>query len=172
MMPLADLFVHGSVLVDNALLAGVVPLHRRPGPLPACSDAEVLTIALARHRLGQPSERAFLEEVRRDWSPYFPCLPVQSEFDRRVRWLWGASEDLRQHLVSQLPEDAWQPASGGPRPPVRRPQAQGLAPDPTGRPRPDRHHAAPSSPWGGAVSLGGYHFTAVDVVSRCPPETD
>lgn len=26
----------------------------------------------------------------------------------RVRWLWGAFEHLRQHLVRHLPEDAWQ----------------------------------------------------------------
>ena len=108
MMPLADLFVHVFVLVDDALLAGIVPVPRRPGPAPACSDAEVLTIALVRHLLRRPSERAFLAEVRQDWAHYFPHLPAQSEFNRRVRWLWGAFEYLRRHVVSQLPEDAWQ----------------------------------------------------------------
>jgi hypothetical protein len=86
MMPLADLFVHVFVLVDDALRAGLVPVPRRTEPAPACSDAE----------------------VRQDWAHYFPHLPAQSEFTRRVRWLWGAFEDLRQHVVSQLPEDAWQ----------------------------------------------------------------
>lgn len=108
MMPLADLFVHVFVLVDDALLTGIVPVPRRPGPAPACSDAEVLTIALVRHLLGRPSEAAFLAEVHRDWAHYFPRLPVQSEFNRRVRWLWGAFEYLRQHLVQRLPADAWQ----------------------------------------------------------------
>ncbi len=108
MMPLADLFVHVYVLVDDALLAGVVPIPRRPGPPPACSDAELLTIALVRHLLGRPSERAFLAEVRQDWASYFPRLPGQSEFNRRVRWLWGAFAYLRQHVASQLPEDPWQ----------------------------------------------------------------
>jgi len=108
MMPLAELFVHVYVLVDDALLAGIVPVPRRPGPQPACSDAEILTIALVRHLLRRPSERAFLAEVRQDWAHYFPRLPVQSEFNRRVRWLWGAFEYLRRHVVSQLPEDAWQ----------------------------------------------------------------
>jgi hypothetical protein len=108
MMPLADLFVHVFVLVDDALRAGLVPVPRRTGPAPACSDAEVLTIALVRHLLRRPSERAFLAEVRQDWAHYFPHLPAQSEFNRRVRWLWGAFEDLRRHVVSQLPEDAWQ----------------------------------------------------------------
>jgi len=108
MMPLADLFVHVFVLVDDALLAGIVPVPRRPGPAPACSDAEVLTIALVRHLLRRPGERAFLAEVRQNWAHYFPHLPAQSEFNRRVRWLWGAFEHLRQHVVRLLPEDAWQ----------------------------------------------------------------
>lgn len=108
MMPLADLFVHVYVFVDDALASGAVPLPLRPGPIPACSDAEVLTIALVRHLLSRPSESAFLEEVRRDWRALFPHVPVQSAFNRRVRWLWAAFEHLRQHGVRQLPEDTWQ----------------------------------------------------------------
>jgi len=64
--------------------------------------------ALVRHILARPGEAAFLEEVRQNWSHYFPRLPDQSEFNRRVRWLWGAFEQLRRHLVAQLPEDCWQ----------------------------------------------------------------
>jgi hypothetical protein len=108
MMPLGDLFVHLDVLVDDALADGTVAVPRRPGPAPACSDAEVLTLALVRHLLARPSERAFLQEVRREWRHYFPRLPAQSEFNRRVRWLWGAWERLRQALVRAVPEDAWQ----------------------------------------------------------------
>ncbi len=108
MIALADLFVHVYVLVDDALLSGAVPLPTRPGPIPACSDAEVLSIAVVRHLLGRPSERAFLAEVHADWSHYFPHLPGQSEFNRRVRWLWGACELLRQQIVRSWPEDGWQ----------------------------------------------------------------
>jgi hypothetical protein len=108
MMPLADLFVHAYVLVDAALAGGAVPVPRRPGPAPACSDAEVLTIALVRHLLGRPSEAGFLEEVRQDWRHSFPRLPHQSEFNRRVRWLWGAFELLREHLAAAVPADDWQ----------------------------------------------------------------
>jgi hypothetical protein len=108
MMPLSDLFVHVYVLVDDALAGGAVPVPRRPGPAPACSDAEVLAVALVRHLLGRPSEAAFLEEVRREWGHYFPRLPVQSEFNRRARWLWGAFEHLRQHALAAVPADGWQ----------------------------------------------------------------
>jgi hypothetical protein len=108
MMPLGDLFVHVYVLVDDALADGTVPVPRRPGPVPACSDAEVLTLALVRHLLARRSERAFLAEVRREWWHYFPVVPPQSEFNRRVRWLWGACEQLRQRLLGTVPADGWQ----------------------------------------------------------------
>ena len=108
MMPLADLFVHVYVLIDEALASGEVEVPRRPGPAPVCSDAEVLTVALVRHLLGRPSEAGFLEEVRREWGHYFPRLPHQSEVNRRVRWLWGAFERLRQHVLAGVPADPWQ----------------------------------------------------------------
>lgn len=108
MMPLGDVFVQVYVLVDDAMRAGVVAVPPRAGPSPVCSDAEVLTVALVRHLLGRPSERAFLDEVRRDWPGWFPHLPSQSQFNRRVRWLWGAFELLRQALLAAVPEDPWQ----------------------------------------------------------------
>lgn len=73
-MPLADLSVHVSVLVDDALRAGAGPIPRRPGPAPA--DAERLTHALVRHLLRRPSERAFLAAVRQNWAHDFPRLPA------------------------------------------------------------------------------------------------
>src|SRR5262245_21099670 len=84
----------------------------RRGPAPGCSDAEVLTVAVVRHLLGRPSEAeaGFLAEVRADWGHFFPVLPAQSEFNRRVRWLWGAFELLRQRRAAAVPEDAWQQA--------------------------------------------------------------
>jgi hypothetical protein len=108
MLPLADLFVEVFVLIDDAIRSRAVQIPRRPGPTPACSDAEVLTIALVRHLLGRPSEAGFLAEVARDWANLFPHLPAQSELNRRVRWLWGAFELLRRHLAARLPVDPWQ----------------------------------------------------------------
>jgi len=108
MLALSDLFVHLYVLIDDALKDGTVPIPPRPGPTPACSDAEVLTIALARHIRSVTSENGWLAQVRADWAHYFPHLPAQSEFNRRVRWLWGAFELLRQDLIADVPEDAWQ----------------------------------------------------------------
>jgi len=108
MLPLSELFVHLYVLIDDAIKDGTLPIPTRPGPAPACSDAELLTLALARHLRGVTSENAWLAEVRADWGHYFPHLPAQSEVNRRTRWLWGAFELLRQDVIAAVPADAWQ----------------------------------------------------------------
>ena len=105
MLPTEDLFVYVYVLVDDALQSGAIAIAARPGPAPGCSDAELLTIAVVRHLLGRRSEAGFLAEVARDWAHLFPCLPHQSEANRRIRWLWGAFEQLRAMLAARLPED-------------------------------------------------------------------
>ena len=48
--------------------------------------------------------------MRRDWRHDVPALPARSEFDRRVRWLWGAFEALRRRLVAGGPADGRQQA--------------------------------------------------------------
>jgi hypothetical protein len=105
MLPTEELFVHVYVLIDDAIQVGAVNIPARPGPAPACSDAELLTITVVRHLLGRRSEAGFLGEVRRDWAALFPNLPHQSEANRRVRWLWGAFEQLRATWAALLPVD-------------------------------------------------------------------
>ena len=103
MLPTEDLFVY--VLIDDLAAARIIAIPRRPGPAPARSDAELLAIAQVRHLLGRRSEAGFLAEVTRDWAHLFPHLPHQSEANRRIRWLRGASGQLRCHLALQVPED-------------------------------------------------------------------
>jgi hypothetical protein len=105
MLSTEDLFVYAHVLVDDAIGAGAIAIAARPGPPPACSDAELLVITLVRYLLGRRSEAGFLAEVARDWAHLFPVLPQQSEFNRRIRWLWGAFEQLRAMLAARLPAD-------------------------------------------------------------------
>jgi hypothetical protein len=81
------LFIHVCCLVDGVIKAGALLIPRRPGPAPACTDAELLTIALVRHLLGRRSESGFLAEIRRDWLHLLPQLPHQPEVNRRTRWL-------------------------------------------------------------------------------------
>ena len=105
MLPTEDLFVYVYVLIHDLIAAGYIKVPARPGPAPACSDAELLAIAVVRHLLGRRSEAGFLAEVARDWGHLFPHLPHQSEANRRTRWLWGAFEQLRITLAARLPED-------------------------------------------------------------------
>jgi hypothetical protein len=105
MLPTEDLFVYVYVLIDDLMTARIIVIPRRPGPVPACSDAELLAIALVRHLLGRRSEAGFLAEVARDWAHLFPHLPHQSEANRRTRWLRGAFEQIRVTLAARLPED-------------------------------------------------------------------
>jgi hypothetical protein len=105
MLPTEDLFVHVYVLIHDLMLDGAIVIPRRPGPAPACTDAELLAIAQVRHLLGRRSESGFLAEIARDWGHLFPALPRQSEANRRTRWLWGAFEQLRAALAARLPED-------------------------------------------------------------------
>jgi hypothetical protein len=99
------LFVYLYCLIDDSIKAGVLLIPRRPGPVPACTDAELLTIALVRHLLGRRSENGFLKEIRRDWGHLFPHLPDQPEVNRRTRWLWGAFEQLRAAWATAVPAD-------------------------------------------------------------------
>ncbi len=69
----------------------MLSIPRRPGPAPACTDAELLTIAVVRHLLGRRSENGFLAEIRLDWPGLFPHLPDQPEVNRCTRWLWHAT---------------------------------------------------------------------------------
>lgn len=99
------LFVYVYCLIDDAMKAGTLLIARRPGPVPACTDAELLTIALVRQLLGRRSEAGFLAEIRRDWLHMFPHLPGQPEVNRRTRWLWGAFEQLRAAWAASVPAD-------------------------------------------------------------------
>lgn len=49
MLPTEDLFVDMYALVDDAIREGSVAIPRRPGPVSACCDTELLAIAPARH---------------------------------------------------------------------------------------------------------------------------
>jgi len=103
MLPTGDLFVYVYVLIDDLVAARIIAIPPRPGPAPACSDAELLAIAQVCHLLGRRSEAGFVAEVARDWAHLFPHLPHQSEANRRIRWLRGAFELLRCHLAPADP---------------------------------------------------------------------
>ena len=64
MLPTQDLFVHCYTLTDDLITSGQVVIPTRPGPVPGCSDAEIITIVLVRHLCHRRSESGFLTEIR------------------------------------------------------------------------------------------------------------
>lgn len=102
----ADTFlVTVYVEVDDLYRTEYAPSKpRRPGPEPAMSDSEVLTLALLGQWRQDRSERAFVSWVQRHWQAYFPRMLSQSAFNRRVRDLSGVLLALGPRLHESL---AW-----------------------------------------------------------------
>jgi len=103
-IPLEDWLITLYVVVDTWWQQeGRALVPTRPGPVPVCSDPELLTLHLAREFLGWESERAWRAAVVANWSHLFPHVPAQSEWNRRVRWLRGACEALRAWWTAAVP---------------------------------------------------------------------
>ena len=105
MLPTEELFVYVYVLVHDLIGSRARRHPARPGPAPACTDAELLA-----HRAGAapagPAQRGRVPgRGRPGLGAPVPGLPHQSEANRRIRWLWGAFEQLRAMLAARLPED-------------------------------------------------------------------
>lgn len=88
------------VLVDE-LWPAVAPLCRRPGPAPACSDSELVTMVLVGECRGWDSETELVEA----WQGHrglFPVIPERSRFNRRRRNLMHAINALRRAVLRLL----------------------------------------------------------------------
>lgn len=59
----------------------------RPGPAGKVTDQELIALAVAQAVTGLVSDRQFLGVVGRLLPGYFPCLPDQSQYNRRLRRL-------------------------------------------------------------------------------------
>jgi Transposase DDE domain len=88
------------VVVDE-LWPLVAPLCRRPGPAPACSDSELVTMVLVGESRGWDEETDLVREwgARRD---LFPVVPERSRFNRRRRALAPAINALRRAALRLL----------------------------------------------------------------------
>jgi DDE family transposase len=88
------------VVVDE-LWSRVAEQHRRPGPAPACSDSELITMVLVGESRGWDAETDLVEH----WRAYrhlFPVIPERSRFNRRRRALAPAINDLRRVALRLL----------------------------------------------------------------------
>lgn len=95
-----DFCLYAFVIVDD-IWQEIAPQFLRPGPQPACSDSELITIALVSECRGWDTET----ELRDHWAPYldmFPNFPERSRFNRRRRNLAQAINLLRRVLLRML----------------------------------------------------------------------
>jgi DDE family transposase len=95
-----DFCLYMYVLVDD-LWARVGHRYRRPGPPPACSDSELITLVLVSECRGWDQETELLAAWQ-DYRHLFPVLPERSRFNRRRRALQHAINDLRRVALSVL----------------------------------------------------------------------
>jgi len=88
------------VLVDE-LWPQIAAGGPRPGPAPACTDPELVTMALVGECKGWDEETVLLSE----WAAHrdlFPVQPERSRFNRRRRRLAGAINQLRRLVLAAL----------------------------------------------------------------------
>lgn len=95
-----DFCLYMYVVVDD-LWTRIGHRYQRPGPAPACSDSELITLVLVGECRGWDQETDLLAA----WQAYralFPVLPERSRFNRRRRALLYAINDLRRVVQTLL----------------------------------------------------------------------
>jgi hypothetical protein len=78
------------------------PLPPAPGPAPALSVAEVITLSLFAQWRQFPSEAAFHRYAHTHLRPLFPTLPCRPQFNRQVRHTTEALTAFALHLGQHL----------------------------------------------------------------------
>ena len=95
-----DFCLYAYVIIDD-IWQKIAPQFSRPGPEPACSDSELITIALVSESRGWDTETELLDH----WAPYlslFPQFPERSRFNRRRHNLAQAINMLRRVLLESM----------------------------------------------------------------------
>lgn len=87
-------------IVDDAMKAdpAIMAALRRPGPKPALTDSEVVTIAIYQELIGEPREDHFFRLHAEGLREYFPALNERSRYNRRKRDLWSVILAVRLSL--------------------------------------------------------------------------
>ena len=75
-----------TLVIAAYVFADAVPIPR-PGPKGAITDAELVALAVAQAAMGVPSDRQFLGIVGKVLPGWFPRLPCQPQYNRRLRRL-------------------------------------------------------------------------------------
>src|SRR6266536_6285748 len=91
-----------ALVVAAYVFADEYPVPARPGRPPLVSDAELVALAVAQAAIGISSDRQFLGLIDRVLAGWFPHLPDQSQYNRRLRQLVGLISIVQQQLARWL----------------------------------------------------------------------
>jgi len=91
-----------ALVVAAYVFADDYPVPARPGRPPLVSDAELVALAVAQAAIGISSDRQFLGLIGRVLPGWFPHLPEQSQYNRRLRQLVGLISVVQQRLARWL----------------------------------------------------------------------
>jgi hypothetical protein len=91
-----------ALVVAAYVFADEYPVPARCGRRPRVSDAELVALAVCQAAIGASSDRQFLGLVGRLLPGWFPHLPDQSQYNRRLRTLVELISLVQQQLARWL----------------------------------------------------------------------
>lgn len=91
-----------ALVVAAYVFADEYPVPARSGPRAKISDAELVALAVCQAAMGISSDRQFLGLVGYRLPGWFPYLPSQSQYNRRLRGLTGLLTVVQQRLARLL----------------------------------------------------------------------
>ena len=91
-----------ALVVAAYVFADEYPVSLRGGRRPLITDAELVALAVCQAAIGISSDRQFLGLVGRVLPGWFPHLPDQSQYNRRLRSLVGLISIVQQRLACWL----------------------------------------------------------------------
>jgi hypothetical protein len=91
-----------ALVVAAYVFADEYPVPARPGPAAKTTDAELVALAVCQAVMGISSDRQFLGLVGWRLPGWFPHVPSQSQYNRRLRGLTGLLTAVQQRLARLL----------------------------------------------------------------------
>lgn len=91
-----------ETLVIAAYVFATTPSFARSGPEGKVSDPELVALAVAQAATGICSDRQFLGTIGRLLPGYFPALPGQSQYNRRLRRLTPQITTVQSKTIAGL----------------------------------------------------------------------
>jgi hypothetical protein len=91
-----------ALVVAAYVFADEYPVPPRGGRKPLVSDAELIALSVAQAAIGISSDRQFLGLIGRVLPGWFPHLPDQSQYNRRLRGLVELISIVQQRLAGWL----------------------------------------------------------------------